>query len=38
MDSPYTSKEIARIVAGAVTSLVIVGWIVFLAVGYLSAR
>jgi hypothetical protein len=28
MDRPYTAKEIARIAAGAVTSLVIVGWMV----------
>ena len=38
MDRPYTFKEIGRIVAGAVISLVIVGWLVFLAIGYLSAR
>ena len=38
MDRPYTLKEIARILSGAVTSLVIVGWMVFLAIGYLSAR
>ena len=38
MDGPYTPKEIARIIAGAVTSLVIVGWMVFLAIGYMSAR
>jgi hypothetical protein len=34
----YTAKEKARITAGAVASLVIVGWIVVLAVGFLSAR
>jgi hypothetical protein len=38
MDRPYTAQEIARIAAGAVTSLVIVGWMVFLAIGFLSAR
>ena len=37
MDRPYTPKEIARIVAGAVISLVIVGWMVLFAIGYLSA-
>jgi hypothetical protein len=38
MDRPYTAKEIGRIIAGAITSLVIVGWMVFLAIGLLSAR
>jgi hypothetical protein len=38
MDRPYTTKEIVRIIAEAVTSLVIVGWTVFLAIGYMSAR
>jgi hypothetical protein len=38
MDRPYTTKEIARIIAGAVTSLVVVGWMVFFAIGYMSAR
>jgi hypothetical protein len=28
----------ARTAAGAVTSLVIVGWVVFLAIAFLSAR
>jgi hypothetical protein len=37
MHRPLTAKEIVRIIAGAITSLVIVGWIVFLAIGYLSA-
>ena len=37
MDRPYTAKEIARIVAGAVISLVMVGWMILLAIGYLSA-
>jgi hypothetical protein len=34
----YTAKEKARIIAGAVASLVIVGWLVFLAIAFLSAR
>jgi hypothetical protein len=38
MYTPYTAKEISRIIAGAVTSLVIVGWMAFFAIGYLSAR
>ena len=38
MDRPTTAKEKLRIAAGAVTSLVIVGWIIFLAVALLSAR
>jgi hypothetical protein len=38
MDRPYTPKEIARIAAGAVTALVIVGWLAFLAIGFMSAR
>jgi hypothetical protein len=38
MDRPCTTKEIARIVAGAVASIVIVGWIILLAIGFLSAR
>ncbi len=38
MDRPYTLKELTGIIAAAVTSLVIVGWMVFLAIGYLSAR
>jgi hypothetical protein len=38
MNRPYTAKEIARIVAGAVTSLVIVGWMVAVAISYMSAR
>ena len=35
---PYTMKEKARITAGAVTSLVIVGWLVVLALAFLAAR
>ncbi len=34
----YTTKEMAKITAGAVTSLVIVGWLVVLALAFLSAR
>jgi hypothetical protein len=35
---PYTTKEKTRITAGAVTSLVIVGWLVVLALAFLAAR
>jgi len=35
---PYTTKEKVKIVAGAVASLVIVGWLVVLAIAFLSAR
>lgn len=38
MDRPYTLREIAQIAAGAVTALVIVGWLVFLGIAFLSAR
>jgi hypothetical protein len=38
MDRPDTPKEITGIIAGAITSLVILGWMVFLAIGYMSAR
>jgi len=38
MDRPYTSKEKAKITAGAVASLVIVGWAVVLAIVFLSSR
>jgi hypothetical protein len=34
----YTAKEKAKITAGAVASLVIVGWLVVLAIAFLSAR
>jgi hypothetical protein len=34
----YTTKEKAKIPAGAVTSLVIVGWLVVLALALLSVR
>ena len=36
MDRPYTAKESAKIVAGAVASLVIVGWLVVIALTLLS--
>lgn len=32
----YTKKEKARIAAGAVASLIIVGWLVVLAIAFLS--
>lgn len=32
VDRPYTPKEIAKIAAGAVASLVIVGWILVMAI------
>jgi hypothetical protein len=35
---PYTPKEKLKITAGAVASLVIVGWAVVLALAFLSAR
>jgi hypothetical protein len=38
MDRPTTPKEIARVTAGAVTALVIVGWLVFLGIAFMSAR
>jgi hypothetical protein len=38
MYRPYTLKEMAKITAGAVSSLVIVGWIMVLAVVFMSAR
>jgi len=34
----YTNKEKARITAGAVASLVIVGWLVVIAIAFLSTR
>jgi len=34
----YTAKEKLRITAGAVSALVIVGWIVVLAIIFLSVR
>jgi hypothetical protein len=38
MNRPYTFKEKAKITAGAVASLVIVGWMVVLAIVFLSVR
>jgi hypothetical protein len=35
---PYSTQEKAKILAGAVASLVIVGWLVVLATAFLSAR
>jgi hypothetical protein len=34
----YTAKEKTRITVGAVASLVVVGWLVALAIAFLSAR
>jgi hypothetical protein len=34
----YTTKEILKITAGAITALVIVGWLLFLALAFLTAR
>jgi len=38
LDRPTTLKEKAKITAGAATALVIVGWMVVLALAFLSAR
>jgi hypothetical protein len=35
---PYTTNEKLKLAAGAVASLVIVGWAVVLAIAFLSAR
>jgi hypothetical protein len=35
---PYTRKEKAKIIAGAVASLVIVGWMAVLAIAFMSVR
>jgi hypothetical protein len=37
-DLPTTPKEKARIIAGAISSLVIIGWMVALAISILAAR
>jgi hypothetical protein len=37
-DLPTTRKEKARIIAGAISSLVIIGWMVALAISILAAR
>jgi len=34
----YTTKEKTKITAGAVAALVIVGWLLVLAIAFLSAR
>jgi hypothetical protein len=36
LDRPHTLKEMARITAGAVTSLVVVGWMAVIAIAVLS--
>lgn len=36
MDRPITFKQIAKITAGAVASLVIVGWLMVLAIAFLT--
>jgi len=38
MDLPTTPKEKARITAGAIASLVIVGWMAALAIAILAVR
>jgi hypothetical protein len=38
MDRPTTAKEKAKITAGAVAALVIVGWMAILAIAVLAAR
>jgi hypothetical protein len=38
MDPPTTPKEKARITAGAIASLVIVGWMAALAIAILAVR
>jgi hypothetical protein len=35
---PYTRKEKAKIIAGAVSALVITGWLAVLALGFLTER
>jgi hypothetical protein len=37
MDRPYSFKEMAKITAGAVAAVVIIGWIVILAISFMSA-
>jgi hypothetical protein len=34
----YTTEEMTRITAGAVAALVVTGWLVVLAIAFLSAR
>ena len=38
MDRPTTAKENAKITAGAVAALVMVGWMAILAIAVLAAR
>jgi len=38
MERPLPVRDFARIAAGAVTSLVIVGWLVFFTIALLSVR
>jgi hypothetical protein len=38
MDRPFTFKEKAKITAGAVSALVIIGWMIALSIALLSAR
>ena len=38
MQDKYTTKEKAKITAGAVAALVITGWLVVLAIAFLSAQ
>jgi hypothetical protein len=35
---PYTTKEKLKLTAGAVASLIIVGWVAVFAIAFLSAR
>lgn len=35
---PYSAQDKARIAAGAIAALVIVGWILVLAIAFMSAR
>jgi hypothetical protein len=36
VDRPYTLKEIAKITAGAIAALVIVGWMAVIAISFMS--
>jgi hypothetical protein len=36
MDRPYTLKEMAKITAGAIAALVIVGWMAVIAISFMS--
>ena len=37
-DQPYTAKEKSKVTAGAAASLVLVGWLIVLAIVFLSVR